>query len=446
MKLRYRLILRTVSLAALLFGLFGAILLSSAFHLQFTRERNALEQRSAHLAQSMEAASVNYALQNIPLTGELLSGLIAQLDAEACLYDESGSVLAGSEPLPSEREGIHLAGHRLFALRSIRLAGNPFFLLTASDLSPVYQIRRSLLLIYSLFYAVMVLAFFFVMRRTARSLTQPIERLAYISMQLASGQMSERAQPDDTQETRALALSFNQMADALTGQIERQNRFIADLTHEMKTPLTAIIGHADLIRTGRVTDDEAVLAAQRIFTEGRRLSSLSARLIDLILLGRDALDLAPVFIPSLIEERIEALRAHADECGVRLTADCADAVILCDRPLFSALLSNLLDNALKSGAKAVRTQGLLNGSTFALTISDDGCGMNQETLSHIAEPFYRADKSRSRALGGAGLGLTLCAEIARLHGASLSFESEPGKGTSVTLTMLGKEASPLEEM
>lgn len=252
--------------------------------------------------------------------------------------------------------------------------------------------------------------------------------------------MAVRAQPDDCRETAALAHSFNSMADSLTGQIERQQRFIADLTHEMKTPLTAIIGHADLIRSGRVKAEEAALAAHSILKEGQRLNALTARLIDLILLQQDQAELHPVSIRPLIEEAVEALRPAASERGIELSENCADAIFLCDRALMLSLITNLIDNALKSGASHIHIEGNLVSKAYTLSVSDDGCGMTPEVLQKITEPFYRADKSRSRKQGGAGLGLSLCKEIAELHQAILTFESMPGKGTSAFFSILARGA------
>ena len=331
------------------------------------------------------------------------------------------------------------------ALRPALLNGKTRYILITADLSALYQARRSLLSVYAGLYLIILAAFSALMAITSKLLVRPIEQLAQVSARLASGETAVRAQPDDTQETAQLALAFNQMADSLTGQIERQNRFIADLTHEMKTPLTAIIGHADLIRSNRISGDEIPLAAHSILKEGQRLNSLSARLTDLILLNQDEIALQPVHASVLIHEAADALRPAAEERKIILTASCTDAVISCDPPLMRSLISNLIDNALKSGADRISVTGEQESGVFTLRVTDNGRGMPREALDKITSPFYRVDKSRSRAQGGAGLGLALCAEIARLHRAILSFESSPGDGTTVSLSMLGKEAPFHEE-
>ncbi len=136
MKFRDQLVLRTIALAALVFGVFGAILIQSSFQLQFSREKAALETRSAHLAQSMEAAAVNYVLQNITPTDELFSGILSQLDETASLYPEAAA--------PTEI-GLHLSQRTLYALRPVSLSGRVYCLLCVSDLSELYEARQSLL-------------------------------------------------------------------------------------------------------------------------------------------------------------------------------------------------------------------------------------------------------------------------------------------------------------
>ncbi len=444
MKLRDQLLFRCLAVAALLLGLFGALLIHHSFDLQFARERESLDRRSAVLVQSAEAAAVNYALQSIPLSDDLIAEIFMPLDPSATLYAPDGARLLGSM-LSMPDMGMQLTNGMLQILRPVALGGHTYQLLIHSDLTALYQARASLLTAYAALYLSLLALFAAALLITARHAVQPIERLAQIAGQLADGEMTVRAESAGSAEIRALSLSFNRMADRLTGQIDRQQRFIADLTHEMKTPLTAMIGHADLIRTGRISGEDAMLAAHRIAKEGQRLNALNARLIDLILLGQDEIERTPLRISVLIGDSASALQPVAAERAIRLHADCDDALVMGDGTLLRILLSNLTDNALKSGATAVFLMGRLENNRFILSVQDDGCGMDAAALTRVTEPFYRVDKSRSRAQGGAGLGLALCAEIARLHGTQLAFRSAPGRGTTVSLTLSGKEVPPDED-
>ena len=115
-----------------------------------------------------------------------------------------------------------------------------------------------------------------------------------------------------------------------------------------------------------------------------------------------------------------------------------DAIVFADGMLLETLLSNLVDNAINAGAKNISLSAARENGRVLLSVTDDGCGMDEETLLHAEEPFYRADKARSRAHGGAGLGLSLAARIARLHDTRLFYESEKGRGTRISMPL--KEA------
>lgn len=445
MKLRDQLLARCLTAAALAFGLFGATLIWLAFTLQLDQTRSVLIERSASTARAAEAAAVNYALQGIALTDELLPGLLPASGEAYGLFSESGAQMAGEPASCPDGDGIFRVGRSLVLRQPVSLCGTTFYLVASADLEPVFEMRRRLLIGYALAYPALTALFFALMSQVSRRTARPIEQLAGACVRIAGGNAEARAMPGGCAETVELADAFNRMADALTGQIERQQRFIADLTHEMKTPLAAVIGHADLIRSSRLSAEETLLAAHRIVREGERLNALSARLIDLILLQNDEATLAPVFAPALVADAVDALRPIAEERGVCLSGSCDEVWIEGDPALLRALLANLIDNALKSGGSRVSVVGSLANSRLALTVCDDGRGMNGDALKHIAEPFYRVDKSRSRSQGGAGLGLSLCAEIARVHHARLTFESAPGQGCRVSIELAEKEAPAVEK-
>jgi len=440
MKLKSQLLLRSLCAAALIFGLFGALLIGQVFSLQLQRERQTIDEQSAALCQSLEAGAVNYALQSISLTDELICDLLTQANETASLYAPDASPFFGTHlPDPMPQEGIYVSDGMLSVLRPVRMDGNVYYLLLRSDLSPLYDLRTALIRAYAVLYIALMSVFAWIIHHIARQLTRPLDDLVGISRRLTEGEMNIRASASDCTEINTLSSSFNQMADSLTGQIERQRRFIADLTHEMKTPLTAMLGHAELIRSEQVKGEDSLMSAHRIITEGQRLNALSARLIDLILLEKDEIHPSEVFALHLIEETVLSLMPEAQKRGIILHTRADDALILGEAALLRVLLSNLTDNALKSDADEVILEGHLDGDIYTLSVRDNGRGMDAEALSRITEPFYRVDKSRSRAQGGAGLGLSICLEIARLHHTELTFDSAIGRGTCVSVRLAGKE-------
>ena len=286
----------------------------------------------------------------------------------------------------------------------------------------------------------------------AWALTRPLRRLEAASRDIGAGRYERRVQVKGGGEFARLAEGFNTMAgavqsnmDALRRQNESRTRFVAAFTHELKTPMTAILGYADLLRSGEQPADVRQLAADYIYHESARLEHLSRELLTLM-----GVEEGPP--PALQPEPVagifgDAVRSLPDLGGVRLESSCPPgAKVLANRALLADLLRNLILNA---GAAAPAEGGVIRltcerqGETWRLRVQDNGRGIPAEDLPHVTEAFYMADKSRTRARGGSGLGLSLCAAIARAHGSFLVIDSEPGRGTSVSLDLRpGEEAAP----
>lgn len=426
MRLRIRLLTACLTIMALVLALAGSALIACTFSAQLDIAAQGIMQEGAAVRGAMEAASVGYSLQSITVTEDIARGIAAQAGA---LLEEAGLI-----------EGVELAGETMRLRRAVTLGGREYTFAIVRNVSDVFRLRRDMLIWYAVIYIIAMGICAAVLVAVARGLAWPLEELARVSMRIAGGEHNARAQAGEG-ETGEVAEALNRMADELTGQLERRDRFIADLSHEMRTPLTAMIGHAELIRSGRLSREDAMMAAQYVFKEGRRLSDMASRLMDMVLLERDGPVLKPLDAAWLAGEICEASmpRARQDGAGLALQAGGDPAIVLGDDVLLRALLSNLIDNALRAGAKHV-TIGVRHArGQVLLEVRDDGCGMDAEALRRVTEPFYRVDKSRSRAQGGAGLGLALCERIARLHGDRLHFASKPGGGTRVWLAL--KEVS-----
>ena len=215
----------------------------------------------------------------------------------------------------------------------------------------------------------------------------------------------------------------------------RQSRFVADLTHELKTPLTSLIGYADLLRGGTLDAERRRTAAEALYHESARLESLSQQLLALNGLQADGVVLRPVRVAAAFADAVRSLPDVVLDCDAP-----AEAVVLAD------LVRNLALNAWHAGPQdgAVHLRCTDAGECWRLTVQDTGCGIPAEALPHLTEPFYRVDKARARANGGSGVGLALCADIAAAFGAKLEFTSTVGEGTTVALT-LPKEVYAHEE-
>jgi signal transduction histidine kinase len=229
----------------------------------------------------------------------------------------------------------------------------------------------------------------------------------------------------------------------------RQQTFIADAAHELRTPLTLLRADAEVLLRGRerfTADDAALL--EDIVAESGHLSALSTTMLTLARLDsgaqhheRDVVDLADV-----ARSVVQRARALADERDVSLTLGAtAPAQVIGDRELLEQATLILVDNAIKYGGagSAVEVSVAATDARQRLVVRDTGPGIAAEHLPHLGERFYRPDKARSRAAGGAGLGLSLARGILKLHDGEVTIESAPGKGTTAILSLPAARATPV---
>ena len=281
----------------------------------------------------------------------------------------------------------------------------------------------------------------------ARAILLPLDRLSAVARIMAAGELSRRVPVTSDDELGLLFEDFNAMAERLEEQMaqltdaaRREKDFTASFAHEIKTPLTSIIGYADLLLSRENTPEQVRDRAGYIFREGRRLEALSGKLMELIVLDRRDFPLRPVSLRAFLERTGNALRPALEGAGLRFRVDAEEVPVCLEPDLMETVCLNLLDNARKAtppgGSVALTGRGT-EGGGCVIQVTDTGKGIPEEELGRIAEPFYMVDKSRARAQGGAGLGLALCKRIAELHGGTLNVHSAPGMGTTAEIRLKG---------
>ncbi len=252
--------------------------------------------------------------------------------------------------------------------------------------------------------------------------------------------------PDSGDEISRLAETFNEMLARLDHLFQTQQRLVGDVSHELRTPLTTIQGNLDLLKRGAIHDPEMrTEALDEIETETRRMTRMVG---DLLLLAQadagHALHKVPVELDTLLLEVYrQALTIAQGKVEVRLAHE-DQAQIIGDADRLYQLLLNLVDNAIKytpAGGKV--TLGLYRqANEISIVVTDTGLGIAPADLPHIFERFYRADRARSRRLGGAGLGLSIAQWVAQAHGGRIEVQSEAGQGSVFTLWLpLGQTAT-----
>ena len=279
-------------------------------------------------------------------------------------------------------------------------------------------------------------------------LTRPIRELIRTARHIERGDLKSRAVIYGNDEIAQLTKSFNSMADSLEEQIHKlenearaKEDFIASFAHELKTPLTSIIGYSDMLRSRDMDERDRFTAANYIFKEGRRLESLSLKLMDMIVLRRTEPELKRVNGRVFLSEVAGIVQPSLRQNGIKLKVRSEASSVWMEPDLMKTLVINLLDNARKASEEGSRIElyGQSENGHYDIIVRDYGRGIPQNELDKITEAFYMVDKSRSRAQNGAGLGLAICAEIASLHNTSLEFKSEVGQGTAVRIRLKGGE-------
>lgn len=276
---------------------------------------------------------------------------------------------------------------------------------------------------------------------------RPLKRLSAAAASIAAGQYGQRTQVHTQDEVGRLSQDFDAMAASVEGgikrleeEVRRRDDFVAAFTHEIKTPMTAMLGYADLLRSRDIGQSAREKAADYVYHETKRLEALSLKLLELMRLGHEGAGLESVPLSAVFSD---VRHACAGLEGANVTfADARGVWVLADKPLLADLLYNLVVNAVRASKPGAPVQvGFeAQGGHVVLFVRDEGRGIPQNELSRITEPFYMVDKSRARAQNGSGLGLALCQRIAAAHGSTLEFESEVGKGTTVRLALQKGEA------
>lgn len=265
-----------------------------------------------------------------------------------------------------------------------------------------------------------------------KSLLMPIERMA--------ADMDCMEEQDVYEELRPFSRTIRRQHEAILKNADVRQEFSANVSHELKTPLTAIIGYADMLRSRKLDEEKSLLSANYIYTEGKRLEAMSIRLLDIMVTRHGQAQFQEVQAENLFLYLRDMFKTNE---SMQFVYSYDKAVVWVESNLIITVLINLLDNACKASepGSLIEVMGSSGEEGYRFTIKDHGMGIPEKELAKITKAFYMVDKSRSRSRNGAGLGLALCTEILSLHGSSLEIASRVGEGTSISFVIpdRGKE-------
>ena len=279
----------------------------------------------------------------------------------------------------------------------------------------------------------------------SRRTLAPLQNLGAAARRLGRGDLSQRAETTGPTEIQELAHSFNVMAEGLE-EAERQRRNLtADVAHELRTPLSNIQGYLEAIKDGLV--DPTPETIDTIHGQALHLSRLveDLRVLAQVEAGALQLQLSPTGMEELLQLSVEAVRPRADAKRIDLSLDAEPSLptVNLDATRISQVIGNLLENAIthtpEDGSVTVSARVLPRAQdkrdAVEVTVADSGLGIAPEELFQIFDRFYRADPSRDRSTGGAGLGLTIARRLVEAHGGTIEVESELGRGSRFTVRL-----------
>ncbi|WP_457628812.1 sensor histidine kinase [Oceanithermus sp.] len=271
---------------------------------------------------------------------------------------------------------------------------------------------------------------------------EPLEAITQKAEEVSIKGRTRLPEPDTHDEVAALARALNRMLERLEHAFQTQSRFLADASHELRTPITAILGHVGYLLRRTPVNDVQRESLETIRREGERMTKLVTDLLDLA--GSEGgwrFEVRPVELVGLLSE-LAAEYTPTFDGEVRVEAPQDEVWVEADDERLHQVFANLVSNAIKAGARHITLRVLLPGDRVVVRVIDDGPGIPAEHLPHLFERFYRVDKARDRAAGGSGLGLAIVKAIVEALGGEVWVESEVGRGTTFSVSLRRATAPP----
>lgn len=456
MKFSYKLLLSTIIVMALALGFSGFYFVNYVFETSLDREIGQALDESSILSFAFETAALNVPAKYSILPDSTVEEIASNLESggqsvrrRIRISGEEKNALYVSDGFAADNELLMQTDEETKLYRVItseekyyihtsvmvNVLDRILYLETMKDVTSVFTERQLGFSLYRRVTLIMLLIGTVIMHLIASFLTKPIRLLTRATKRMAQGEYSYRAKQVSRDELGQLTRDFNYMAKALEQNIEKleeeidaKEEFMGAFAHELKTPLTAIIGYADMLRSHKLDEEKSFMSANYIYTEGKRLEAMSLRLLDIIVTGKN--EAVPSRVPADdIFAYLEEMFADRKDVDIRFSYDAQD--ILAEVNLIKTVLVNLIDNAYKASEEGgvIEVSGYISAEGYCFAVKDYGIGIPEEELHKITKAFYMVDKSRARSKNGAGLGLALCEEILKIHHSGLGIESTVGEGS-----------------
>ena len=467
MKFFWKIFFAFIALMTVGFSVFGMLIVGQSFRNSLEREieEGDRENRMFQLTfeVNMNSLSENYRTEKI--VRELTESVIGNLNGQEYSYRlfREQDLIYESNPEQLEHELRNQLGeadciyqvqesgtqkYLIFVCKS-NMSGRIYYLESIKNITSLYDEREALYAQYRVVMLALIAISSIIVFILTHILTRSVIKLSDTTRQFARGDYEVRAEVNSEDEIGTLAKDFNQMAENLNQKMEeltmaaqKQEDFTASFAHELKTPLTSIIGYADMLRTMDMSKEETMEASHYIYSQGKRLESLSFKLLELIVTKNQDYQMKALAVSELFAEVKIAVTKALEKKQIILHENIEEGIIRGEKDLLVSLFTNLIDNSRKALPEggSIWLKGKKVKKGYEIRVKDNGCGMPREELDKITEAFYMVDKSRSRKEGGAGLGMTLCRRIVEVHKAKWFIRSEEGKGTEIWVVFPGEAA------
>lgn len=452
MKLFHKIFLCFVVLFGIAFQTAGMLLIDYAYE-------HAIEQEKKYALQQFQynkyiLQSMLYSEPDVLRAQGQSPGSLSSFTAPVALYDQGKNCIytdLSMEPdtlsLQDDEDGrmafliCQKDGEScIFVYDYVRQGEREAYLVTQTDISSVVDAQRNMVAYFQRIYLILVCIGFPLIFLLTNLLTGSIKKVGKAARRIARGKYGERIDVNTKDEIGQLAADFNRMAEKIEEKVKELSEaarakedFTANFAHELKTPLTSVIGYADMLYSRELPRKQVKEAAGYILNEGMRLEALSLKLMDLFVLNRQEFLLEKQETGRLFEAMLPGMKPVCEKHGVQLHMEIGEGEIAVEFDLFETMMLNIIDNAVKAECSDIWITGERRPTCYQIRLKDNGKGIPPAELGRITEAFYMVDKSRSRKQHGAGLGMALVARIAQIHRAAMRVESDGKSGTTVRI-------------
>lgn len=469
MKIFWKYLCSVCIIVTVIFSIFGSLLIYKSFFMSLHKEKEQAKQTiqlyQFTFLQSLENFSSDLQSEDYQVTeiAKTVNEGMNTKNLQIGVFNDKKKPLYMSKGFVDEN--VDFPDEKMKGFQEIRRKNSDYYLQTTTytgsekgeyyivlyqNIDSLYSLREQLYDNYQKFMILILVITIIVAGVTAHQLTRPVIRLQKATRDFAKGDYKSRVKVTGKDEVTDLMNDFNHMAKELEKTIQeiqtsakRQEEFTGAFAHELKTPLTSIIGYAEALCTMQLTSEEQINSADYIYRQGRRLESLSHKMLQLSEISQEEITLKPISIPVLMQSVKDFTMKLCTDKSIELICKDTQGVVYGDMELLESLFGNLIENAKKASDEGNRIIFSCSQTEqgYEFQVEDYGYGIPQNEIEKIEDAFYRVDKSRSRKEGGVGLGLALCRRIVELHGAHWRIESQEKQGTKITVVFMEREGT-----